>query len=259
MQLMQMAETNAAQIFSEKAKKEQSWEALASSLQAKLRLLNRPETIECLDISNLLGKQAVGSLVCFVQGDKEVKLFRHYRIRSQDTPDDYAMMREVLQRRMIKGLEEDRLPDMLLIDGGKGQLQVAVDVLGEFDLLGRIDLVSIAKEKEDEGEKLFKPGRKNPILLPAHSPVLLYLMRIRDESHRFGITFHRKLRGKDQLRSKLDAIEGIGPKRKQLLLQHLGSLKRVTEAGIEALAQVPGIGPELAQQIYQQLHPNEAA
>ncbi len=259
MQLMQMAETNAAQIFSEKAKKEQSWEALATSLQAKLRLLNRPETIECLDISNLLGKQAVGSLVCFVQGDKEVKLFRHYRIRSQDTPDDYAMMREVLQRRMSKGLEEDRLPDMLLIDGGKGQLQVAVDVLGSFDLLGRIDLVSIAKEKEDEGEKLFKPGRKNPILLPAHSPVLLYLMRIRDESHRFGITFHRKLRGKDQLRSKLDAIEGIGPKRKQLLLQHLGSLKRVTEAGIEALAQVPGIGPELAQQIYQQLHPNEAA
>ena len=259
MQLMQMAETNAAQIFSEKAKKEQSWEALATSLQAKLRLLNRPDTIECLDISNLLGKQAVGSLVCFVQGDKEVKLFRHYRIRSQDTPDDYAMMREVLQRRVSKGLEEDRLPDMLLIDGGKGQLQVAVDVLGEFDLLGRIDLVSIAKEKEDEGEKLFKPGRKNPILLPAHSPVLLYLMRIRDESHRFGITFHRKLRGKDQLRSKLDAIEGIGPKRKQLLLQHLGSLKRVTEAGIEALAQVPGIGPELAQQIYQQLHPNEDA
>lgn len=259
MQLMHMAAANAAQIFSDKAKKEQSWEALAASLQGKLRLMNRPDTIECLDISNLLGKQAVGSLVCFVQGEKEVKRFRHYRIRSQDTPDDYAMMREVLERRMRKGVEEDRLPDLLLIDGGKGQLQVAMDVLGGFDLLGRIDLVSIAKEKEDEGEKLFKPGRKNPILLPAHSPVLLYLMRIRDESHRFGITFHRKLRGKEQLRSRLDAIEGIGPKRKQLLLQHLGSLKRITEAGIEELAQVPGIGPELARQIFQQLHPSEAA
>ena len=255
MQLMQMAAANAAQIFSEKAKKEQSWETLATSLQSKLRLVNKPDTIECLDISNLLGKQAVGSLVCFVQGEKEVKLFRHYRIRGQDTPDDYAMMREVLERRMSRGLEEDRLPDMLLIDGGKGQLQVAVDVLGDFDLLGRIDLVSIAKEKEDEGEKLFKPGRKNPILLPAHSPVLLYLMRIRDESHRFGITFHRKLRGKDQLRSPLDTIEGIGPKRKKVLLKHLGSLKRVTEAGIEELAKVPGIGPELAKQIHHQLHP----
>ncbi len=259
MQLMQMAAANAAQIFSEKAKKEQSWETLAASLVSKLRLMNKPDTIECLDISNLLGKQAVGSLVCFVQGEKEVKLFRHYRIRSQDTPDDYAMMREVLERRMSKGVEEDRLPDMLLLDGGKGQLQVAVDVLAGFDLLAKIDLVAIAKEKAEEGEKLFKPGRKNPILLPAHSPVLLYLMRIRDESHRFGITFHRKLRGKAQLRSQLDTIEGVGPKRKKQLLQHLGSLKRISEAGVEELAQVPGIGPELAQQIFTQLHPEQAS
>jgi len=257
MQLMQMAAANAAQIFSEKAKKEQSWKTLSASLIAKLRLMNQPETIECLDISNLLGKQAVGSLVCFVHGEKAAKLYRHYRIRSQDTPDDYAMMREVLDRRMSKGVEEDRLPDMLLIDGGKGQLQVAYDVLARYDLLGRIDLVSIAKEKADEGEKLFKPGRKNPILLPAHSPVLLYLMRIRDESHRFGITFHRKLRGKEQLTSKLDAIEGIGPKRKKVLLKHMGSLKRITEAGVEELAQAPGIGPELAKHIFSQLHPED--
>ncbi|MGE4559926.1 MAG: excinuclease ABC subunit UvrC [Desulfobulbus sp.] len=259
MQLMQMAAANAEQIFSEKAKKEQSWEALATGLQSRLRLMNRPETIECLDISNLQGKQAVGSLVCFVRGEKEVRLFRHYRIRSQDTPDDYAMMREVLQRRMTKGLAEERLPDLLLIDGGKGQLQVAMDVLGSLELLSRIDVVAIAKEKAEEGEKLFRPGRKNPILLPAHSPVLLYLMRIRDESHRFGITFHRKLRGKAQLQSQLDAIDGIGPKRKQQLLQHLGSLKRVNEAAIEELAQVPGIGPELARQIFHRLHPEEEA
>ncbi|MDD2463213.1 MAG: excinuclease ABC subunit UvrC [Desulfobulbus sp.] len=254
MQLMQMAEANAAQVFSELAKKEQSWETLATALQAKLRLANRPETIECLDISNLQGKQAVGSLVCFVQGDKAAKLYRHYRIKSQDTPDDYAMMREVLERRMAKGVETDNLPDLLLLDGGKGQLQVAVEVLSRFDLLQRIDLASIAKEKAEEGEKLFRPGRKNPILLPAHSPVLLYLMRIRDEAHRFGITFHRRLRGKAQLQSQLDEIEGVGPKRKQTLLQTLGSFKRVTEAGIEELAAVPGIGPELARLIYRQLH-----
>ncbi|ADW16628.1 Excinuclease ABC subunit C [Desulfobulbus propionicus DSM 2032] len=254
MQLMRMAEANAAQIFSEKAKKEQSWEALATGLQAKLRLANRPEIIECLDISNLQGKQAVGSLVCFVQGDKAAKRFRHYRIRSQDTPDDYAMMREVLERRMAKGVAEDNLPDLLLLDGGKGQLQVAVDVLGAFDLLSRVDLMAIAKEKQEEGEKLFRPGRKNPVLLPAHSPVLLYLMRIRDEAHRFGITFHRRLRGKAQLRSQLDAIDGIGPKRKQMLLHTLGSVRRIAEAGIEELAEVPGIGPELAKQIYSQLH-----
>lgn len=254
MQLMQMAAANATQIFSEQAKKEQSWETLATTLQNKLRLAHRPDTIECLDISNLLGKQAVGSLVCFVQGDKAAKLYRHFRIKSQDTPDDYAMMREVLERRMTKGTAEDTLPDLLLLDGGKGQLQVAFEVLSRFNLLETIDLVAIAKEKAEEGEKLFRPGRKNPILLPAHSPVLLYLMRIRDEAHRFGITFHRRLRGKEQLHSKLDEIEGIGPQRKKQLLQTLGSFKRILAAGVEDLAEVPGIGRELARQIYQQLH-----
>lgn len=254
MQLMQMATANAVHIFSERAKKEQSWTTLAAALQGKLRLANRPDTIECLDISNLLGKQAVGSLVCFIEGEKAAKRYRHYRIKSQDTPDDYAMMREVLERRLRKGLEEDHLPDLLLLDGGKGQLQVAIDVLGSCECLDRIDLAAIAKEKQEEGEKLFRPGRKNPILLPAHSPVLLYLMRIRDEAHRFGITLHRRLRGKAQLHSQLDAIEGIGPKRKQQLLQALGSVKRIVEADIEELAAVTGIGPELAGKIHRQLH-----
>ena len=254
MQLMQMAAANAAQIFSERAKKEQSWATLAAALQARLRLERQPEVIECVDISNLQGKQAVGSLVSFVHGDKAAGRYRHYRIRSQDTPDDYAMMGEVLARRLEKGLERDDLPDLLLLDGGKGQLQVAMAALARFDLGGRIDLVAIAKEKAEEGEKLFRPGRKNPILLPAHSPVLLYLMRIRDEAHRFGITFHRRLRGREQLQSRLDAIEGIGPKRKQQLLRTLGSLRRVAEADLDTLAAVPGIGPELARQIHTSLH-----
>ncbi len=259
MQLMQMATANAAQVFTELAKQKESWETLAVALQGKLRVANRPDTIECLDISNLLGKQAVGSLVCFVRGEKAVKQFRHYRIKLQDTPDDYAMMREVLERRMAKGVAEDTLPDLLLLDGGKGQLQVAVDVLARFNLLDTIDLVAIAKEKTEEGEKLFRPGRKNPILLPAYSPVLLYLMRIRDEAHRFGITFHRRLRGKEQLHSQLDGIEGIGPLRKKRLLQTFGSFKRVLDAGVEQLAAVPGIGAERARQIHAQLHPEDHA
>ena len=121
-------------------------------------------------------------------------------------------------------------------------------------LVASFGAASIAKEKAEEGEKLFRPGRKNPILLPAHSPVLLYLMRIRDEAHRFGITHHRSLRGREQLHSRLDAIEGVGPKRRQQLLRSLGSLKRVIAATIDELAAVPGIGPELARQIHVQLH-----
>ncbi len=254
MQLMQMAADNAGQIFAERSRKRKSWDTLAVSLDNKLKLRNRPETIECLDISNLAGKQAVGSLVCFREGEKEKPRFRHYRIRLQDEPDDYAMMDEVLRRRMETGLVKDNLPDMLLLDGGKGQLNIAVNVLAKYDLLDRIDLVAIAKEKQDEGEKLFRPGRKNPILLPAHSPALLYLMRIRDESHRFGITFHRKLRNKATLHSKLDNLQGVGEKRKKLMLKTMGSYKRIMESSADELTAVPGIGLKLARSIHSQLH-----
>lgn len=254
MQLMRMAADNARQIFAEQSRKEQSWDTLARSLEKFLKLRNRPDTIECLDISNLAGKQPVGSLICFVRGEKEPSRFRHYRIRQKDEPDDYAMMHEVLERRMETGLAKDNLPDVLLLDGGKGQLNIAVNVLARFDLLNRIDLVSIAKEKQEEGEKLFRPGRKNPILLPGHSPALLYLMRIRDESHRFGITFHRKLRNKATLHSMLDNLKGIGEKRKTLLLKKLGSSKLITDATVDELAAVPGIGRKTAESVYRQLH-----
>ncbi len=254
MQLMQMAADNAQQIFSEQSKKQKSWEALATTLQNKLHLRFVPETIECLDISNLQGKQAVGSLVCFKQGEKEKSAFRHYRIRHKDEPDDYAMMDEVLHRRIQTGLTKKNLPDMFLLDGGKGQLNIAVQVLAEYELLDRIDLVAIAKEKQDEGEKLFRPGRKNPVLLPGHSPALLYLMRIRDESHRFGITFHRRLRNKQTLHSPLDDVTGIGEKRKKLLLTTMGSLKATLKATPEELATVPGIGNKLAHSLHNQLH-----
>ncbi len=256
MQLMRMAAANAEQVFSQEAKKQKSWQILAKTLKHKLRLRNTPNRIECLDISNLGGKQAVGSLVCFVEGDPDKSGYRHYRINGRDEPDDYAMMREVLARRMETGMKKNNLPDMLLLDGGKGQLGIGVDVLGQSNLIEKIDLVAIAKEKQDEGEKLFRPGQKNPILLPAHTPALLYLMRIRDESHRFGITFHRRLRQKNTLHSPLDVITGIGAKRKKDLLKSLGSYKRIQTATVEELAKVQGIGPVLAETIFRQLHKN---
>jgi excinuclease ABC subunit C len=258
MQLMEMARANADQVFSREEEQKKSWRNLSKTLKKRLRLMNTPARIECLDISNLAGKQAVGSLVCFHEGRPAKKEYRHYRIQGKDTPDDYEMMREVLCRRLQKGLDRGTgLPDLLLLDGGKGQLGIGMEVLAELDLLGAIDLVAIAKEKADEGEKLFRPGRKNPILLPPHSPVLLFLMRIRDESHRFGITFHRRLRNKNTLASPLDRIRGLGAKRKKALLTTLGSLRRIRAASVEELARTPGIGPALARTIYDQLHTSE--
>jgi len=247
--LIDMAQANARQVFSERDAKEKSWDVLAAALVETLHLQRRPERIECLDISNISGQQAVGSLVCFEKGEKSGKRYRHFKIRTVPGPDDYRMMAEVLERRFTRGVAEDDLPDLLMLDGGKGQLHVAVDMARRFNLENRIELVGIAKEKGQEGEKLYRPGRKNPILLPRHSPLLLLLMRIRDESHRYGITFHRKLRHKSAFASEIDNIPGVGPERKKKLLQVFGSLTKLKNASAAELAAVPGIGPELAEAI----------
>ncbi len=254
MQLMKMARRNAAQIFAERGKKRISWDNLSTAMQKSLSLCNQPDHVECVDISNISGKQAVGSLVSFRYGAKNKKSYRHFTIRNKNEPDDYAMMREVLDRKMRRGIKENSLPDLLLLDGGKGQLNLAVDILKKYSLEDNIELVAIAKEKQQEGEKLFRPGRKNPILLPRHSPVLLFLMRIRDEAHRFGITHHRKLRRKNTLSSSLDSLQGVGEKRKKLLLTTFGSLKRLKRVSRQDLKNVPGIGEQLAESIYSQLH-----
>ncbi|MEE4243611.1 MAG: excinuclease ABC subunit UvrC, partial [Desulfopila sp.] len=248
--LLRMAETNAVQLFTEKEKKQETWAGLSASCMKKLKLHSLPQYIECLDISNLSGKKAVGSLVCFHQGEPLKEGYRHYKIRTVMGPDDYAMMAEVLQRRFERGLEKNDLPDLFMVDGGKGQLSIAIRIAKELNILDRLDLIGIAKEKKSEGEKLYKPGRKNPIILAPHDPVLLYLMRIRDESHRFGITFHRKLRNSSTLASELDAIPGVGPTRKRQLLKTMGSLKKLKEAPLEEIRSVPGIGNELASAIY---------
>ncbi len=249
-QLLDMAQANAAQIFEEKEQKEKSWTSLSTAFVKKLKLPCPPEQIECLDISNISGKMAVGSLVHFDKGEPAKEQYRHYRIRTVDGPDDYGMMAEVLQRRFKKGVEENNLPDLFVVDGGKGQLGMAYRIAKEFGIENDLEWIGIAKEKEDEGEKLYKPGRKNPILLASHDPVLLHLMRIRDESHRFGVTFHRRIRNKSTLSSELDKIAGIGPSRKKQLLTTLGSLKKIKSAPIKELANVPGVGKELAAVIH---------
>jgi len=252
--LLNMAETNAKQIFADREKRRESWQGLAETLSRKLHLTRPPEVIECLDISNISGQMAVGSLVCFQGGQPEPGRFRHYRIKTVEGPDDYKMMGEVLRRRLKRGLEEDNLPDLFMVDGGRGQLGVAMEAVAELGLEDRLDWLGIAKERDEEGEKLYKPGRKNPIMLAKHDPVLLYLMRIRDEAHRFGITFHRRLRGKSGLTSQLSAIPGIGPDRQKALLKHFDSVRALRAATLEELQQAPGIGPKLAAQIFAHLH-----
>ncbi len=219
--LVKMANTNAHQFFEEKDRKAQSWQTLAESMVRKIRLPSAPDIIECLDISNISGTSAVGSLVRFSHGEPDKQLYRHYKIATVQGPDDYAMMKEVIYRRFKRGIEHNDLPDLFMVDGGRGQLGIAMAAAQDLQLGTSLNLLGIAKERIDEGEKLYKPGRKNPIILPSHNPVLLYLMRIRDEAHRYGITFHRSLRRKNTLASRLDNIPGVGPTTRKKLLTRL--------------------------------------
>lgn len=251
--LVEMAALNATRVFVDRENKQKTWDVLARQLVLKLHLTKHPNRMECLDISNTSGKQAVGSLVCFMNGQKAGDEYRHYKIKTKDTPDDYQMMYEVLSRRFDP--EKNKiLPDLLIVDGGKGQLGIAVRVLAEYHLTGKMDLVGIAKEKGDEGEKLYLPGRKNPILLPSHSPLLLLIMQIRDESHRFGITFHRTLRSKKMITSILEDIPGIGEVKRQALLTHFGSLKRIKKATVQEISKVEGFAKKTAENVYTFLH-----
>lgn len=249
--LLRLANNNAAQVLLEQGKKEEAWQSLSLAIKEKLGLDRVPERIECLDISNLSGGQAVGALVVFYRGEPEKSAYRHYKIREVPGPDDYAMMDEVLSRRFGKARV---LPDLLVVDGGKGQLNVAGEVLTGMGINNGMELLSIAKEREDEGERLYRPGRKNPLALPAHSPVLLFFMRIRDEAHRLGITFHREWRDREILRSSLDAVPGVGPARRKALLTRFGSITGVRSASVEEIAKTPRIGSELAKQIWTFFH-----
>lgn len=217
-------------------------------LKKYLKLPKLPREIEAFDISNIAGKEPVASMVIFRDGKPYKSGYRKYKIHSKG-PDDYAMMQEVLNRRYAKlKNEKSEYPDLIIVDGGKGQLNVALSVFKSLNI--QIPVMGLAKEFE----QIFVPGSSDPIILPPNSPVLLLLQRIRDEAHRFAVTYHRKLRSKKISESELDKIKGIGQKRKMKLLKHFGSLKNIKKAGLDQLVAVEGINHQLAQDIYDYFH-----
>ena len=229
-------------------------------LQEALNLPTAPNRIECYDISNTQGTAAVGSMVVFEQGVPRKKFYRRFNIRTVTGPDDFASMEEVLIRRFNRwGVSKDGqqspgkktdeafalLPDLLIVDGGKGQLSRAVAVLEHFNLSDRVPVAALAKQREE----LFLPGRPDPILLPRSSQGLYLIQRIRDEAHRFAITSHRNRRVKNGLASRLDSVPGIGPVRRKSLLSHFDSIQKIQDASVEELSSVPGITVAIAESI----------
>ncbi len=263
--LLDIAERNAKQALKEELLREEqeklSREYAVKSLQSHLNLSTPPRRIECYDISTTMGVETVGSMVVFVDGKPEKSEYRKFKIKGawvvdettgKPRPDDYAAMREVLTRRFKHYLEGDPkfadLPDLLLVDGGKGQLSIALKVLNEFNL--DIPVAALAKEHE----LLYVPDSEAPIALPFNSPALHLLQRIRDEAHRLAVKFHRKRLTQKALRTILDEAPGIGPARKKALLQHFGSLEVMMRASVDELAKVPSMTRKAAEALWKFLH-----
>jgi len=255
-ELVQMAAENAAETLQAlraqwQADTHKQEQALAG-LQSALQLPAPPNRIECYDVSHTQGVAAVGAMVVFEQGVPAKRLYRKFNIDSTSigSPDDFASMEEMLTRRFRRwrsaqetegpapGRKVDEsfalLPDLVIIDGGKGQLSRAVKVLRDFDLHERVPVVALAKREEE----IFFPEKQDSLMLPRHSPALYLVQRVRDEAHRFGITAHRKRRSKQGLASQMEAIPGVGPERRKALLRHFGSLDKIRDASLEEIAAV---------------------
>ncbi len=267
-QLMQLAAENAADTLGSLRAK---WEADRSKhvqaladLQKELELREPPNRIECYDISNLQGTEAAGSMVVFEQGAPSKKLYRHFSIKSVEGQDDFASMEEVLERRFRRweiareqakkpGGKLDKsfgiLPDLLIVDGGKGQLGRAVRVLARYNLEGEIPVFGLAKGREE----IYPVNQPDPIILPRRSQGLYLVQRIRDEAHRFALRQHQRQRRRTSVKSKLDGIQGIGPARKRALIQAFGDLDGVKNATVEDIAALPGISEELAGRVKESL------
>jgi len=263
--LIEMATANAAEALSRlhaerEADSSKHVEGMAE-LQAALQLPRPPARIECFDISHIQGTATVASMVVFAQGAPEKKHYRSFNIRAVEGVDDFASMREALRRRFARWKDaQDRkadapgkkpdesfalLPDLLLIDGGKGQLGAAVEVLAEAGLTERVPVASLAKQQEE----IFLPGQANSILLPRSSQGLFLVQRVRDEAHRFAITHHRQRRQKMGLASQLEAIPGVGPSRRKALLKRFGDVDGIRAASMDELRSVRGITAEVAKAI----------
>jgi excinuclease ABC subunit C len=260
--LVEMARENAMQSFAERRDAAKQGERMVAELQRRLRLSNAPKRIECLDIATFQGSETVGAIVAFDEGEPDKNGYRHYRIRTVEGTDDFAAVAEVLHRRFREARERGGLPDLLVIDGGAGQLAAARAALADVRL-SELEVVALAKERVERDatatdirrrpERVFLPGRKNPVVLKANSTALFLLQRVRDEAHRFVNLYHRKLRARARFMSRLDAVPGVGPRRRRALLRRFGSLRRVGEASTDEIATVPGITLTLAAQIKEQL------
>jgi excinuclease ABC subunit C len=264
-ELVQMAAENAAETLSAlraqwQADTHKQEQALAE-LQSALQLPAPPNRVECYDVSNTQGTAIIGAMVVFQQGVPSKNLYRKFNIESvAGAPDDFASMEEMLTRRFRRwqgaqemanqpGSKPDAsfsfLPDLIIIDGGKGQLGRAINVLEKFGLFGKVPVIGLAKQREE----IFFPNKSDPLMLPRHSQGLYLLQRIRDEAHRYGITAHRKKRTKLGMASQLDAIPGIGPTRRKSLLKHFGSVDKIREAAVEELIAVQGMTRAAAESI----------
>jgi excinuclease ABC subunit C len=253
--LVDTAAENAAQGLELAQAKEMKVEVISSGLQElknRLRLPRMPRRIECYDVSNIQGALAVGSMVVLEKGWPKPAHYRRFRIKTVAGADDYAMIQETLRRRFKRGLTGEGtwaiIPDLVLIDGGKGQLNAALEVRQELEL-DSIPMASLAKENEE----VFIPGDPQPVYIAKDSPALHILQRARDEAHRFAISYHKKLRHKEAIASALDNIPGIGPRRKKALLKKFGSIEAIKEASLEELSQTEGITLAVAQKVKEEL------
>ncbi len=264
--LVLMARKNAEQAALERRRTRDETELVLRRLRERLHLRNLPRRIECFDISHFQGASIVASQVAATDGELDKTRYRRYRIKTLAQQDDFASMHEVISRRLRRGQEEGELPDLLVIDGGKGQLASALAAVKDLEVEG-VDVVSLAKSRDLEvhdrdeesarsPERVFIPGRKEPIVLRQNSAELYLLTRLRDEAHRFAITFQQKSMRRGTLRSALEDLPGVGEVRRKLLLRRFGSFKRVREAGIEELTEV--LGPTVAERVHAALHGHPA-
>jgi excinuclease ABC subunit C len=225
---------------------------LLCRLQKRLCMVDIPKRIECFDNSNSSGKNPVSAMVVFENGKPLKSSYRKYRIKTVEEHNDYAYMAEVIRRRFGKNEESKPYPDLLMIDGGKGHVRIVQDILTDLKLDRQFGLIGIAKKDENKGEKedkIYQPGRANPVNLGKDGDLLFFLQRIRDEAHRFAISFHRKQTRIKSVHSALDDIKGIGKKKKKMLLKHFGSFKKIRAATHDELCALPGITFELAENI----------
>jgi excinuclease ABC subunit C len=261
--LLKMAEANAHEALRKRFAASSVKAGIIDELKTRLHLRATPNRIEAYDISNIGGKHSVGAMVTFKNGTPEKNSYRLFRIKGLDGPDDYAMMHQVLSRRFARAEEPDEdsggleVPDLVLMDGGKGQLNIALQVMDELGVKG-VEVRALAKDRDDagaikrgvksKGERVFLPNVKDPIFLREGSKPDLLLRRIRDEVHRFAVSYHRKLRSKE-MASLIEKVPGIGVKRKKALFDRFGDLEAMVNAGIPELMEVPGITGKLAAEI----------